>query len=178
MTEWLWISDLMHILGSLMRLLFVQNCLQHFCFRISRNKTSMFWPPLLLFLSVFIIWVRCDNGVELTACVLMERGTDDLFYNYDRHVAAMDLAVDYANDEILSSRQIKLTKYYVDIGPKCETKNHIVSFAIDLFEKGMDCSVFIGPGVPKLNLQLYKEIFDHMIKPVLLRLRVSHGSIV
>jgi hypothetical protein len=82
---------------------------------------------------------------QLNACLLMERGTS-LWYNYDKSAGAIDLALAYVNEQILSSIGFTLLTTYNDTGSTCSAKNHAVSFAMDLIEKGINCDVFIGGG--------------------------------
>jgi hypothetical protein len=103
---------------------------------------------LLRLLILSVLW-RSGGPAEfqsLTICLLVERGTNNLFYNFDRSAAAVDLALQYANDELLYSNNITLNSVYTDIGSTCSSRNHIVSYAMDLMSRGIKCDVYIGPG--------------------------------
>ncbi|OQV16420.1 Atrial natriuretic peptide receptor 1 [Hypsibius exemplaris] len=91
----------------------------------------------------------------LTVCLLVERGTNTLFYNFDRSAAAVDLALQYANDVILSDYNITLHSYYSDIGSTCSLRNHIMTYAMDLMSVGVKCDVYIGPGCGSAAESLY-----------------------
>ena len=85
-------------------------------------------------------------NANLNACLLVERGTKSLFYSFERSAAAVDLAVQYANDVILYGLKITLNTTYTDIGSTCDARNHLVSYAIGLRDTGVVCDVYIGPG--------------------------------
>ena len=100
----------------------------------------------IFFLSLVSTNARDQEATVLTACILAERGSDALFYNYDRSAAAVDLAVQYANEAILAERNLFLQKYDVNIGSTCSARSTIGSFALGLKDRGINCDVFIGPG--------------------------------
>ena len=84
--------------------------------------------------------------VSLLACLMIERRTGQrVVYDYDRSVAAIDLAVQYSNN-FLMPPGFNLTTFYVDIGSKCSPKPHITGYAMNLRYSGILCDVYIGPG--------------------------------
>ena len=115
---------------------------------------------------LFLTIVTVANGQErsvLTACVLAERGTNRLFYNYDRSAAAVDLAVQYANEAILADRNLVLQKHYVDIGSACSAKSRIGQFVMDLVQKGVNCDVYIGPGTLNIYCTMLQKKYQQLL---------------
>lgn len=86
------------------------------------------------------------NYTQLLACVFSEGGSDSLYYNYDRSEAAVDLAISYANYEILHPLGLELSIYYPDPGPVCSSRNGYGSVLMDMIQRGLKCDIFLGPG--------------------------------
>lgn len=82
----------------------------------------------------------------LRACLLIERGSDDLLYNYDKAAGAMALALQYSNEQLLNPLGINLVTTYYDIGSTCAARNHIVAIAMYLINQKIRCNVYIGVG--------------------------------
>ncbi|OWA52553.1 Atrial natriuretic peptide receptor 1 [Hypsibius exemplaris] len=99
--------------------------------------------------------------VVLNACLLTERTS---WYNYDRSAAAVDMALNYANDEILAPVGMHLVVSYSDIGTRCDAKNHAVTFAMDLIYRGIHCDAFIGAGCAYDFQSLY-DVADFLAIP-------------
>ncbi|GAV02533.1 hypothetical protein RvY_13082-2 [Ramazzottius varieornatus] len=108
----------------------------------------------LLIMTSFIDWSNTVTA-NLNACLLVERGTQNLFYSFERSAAAVELAVQYANDVILYRVGISLNTTYTDIGSTCEARNHLVAHAMGLRDRGTICDVYIGPGCGSAAESLY-----------------------
>ncbi|GAU91895.1 hypothetical protein RvY_04064 [Ramazzottius varieornatus] len=78
-------------------------------------------------------------------CYRLERNGVGMIYDYNEAAATMDMALDYANHNILPSH-LRLASVYRDIGNTCSAKTHIVEHALGLKDKGVFCTVYIGPG--------------------------------
>lgn len=85
------------------------------------------------------------GSYQLRACVIIENGSDTSFFDYDESVAAIDLAVEFANENILPN-YIQLTTSYVKMNSGCSERNHIVAEVMNLWAQGQWCDVYIGPG--------------------------------
>ncbi|XP_055351643.1 atrial natriuretic peptide receptor 1-like [Paramacrobiotus metropolitanus] len=90
----------------------------------------------------------------LLACFMSEGGSDDLFYNYQRSAAAVELALEYTN-QVLLPGNITIQRLHVDLGPTCPDKVHVVSYAMQLMESGIKCDVYVGPGCSAAAEALY-----------------------
>ena len=107
---------------------------------------------LTLALVLNTVWTMVfgTNSTTLHACKVAERRSVGLFYDYDRTAPAVDLAVQYVNEIILSSINFYLTYTYVDIGPNYSSASHALSYfmqkAWNMHGNNLNCDVFIGPG--------------------------------
>ena len=87
------------------------------------------------------------NKRTLLVCELIERSRGDrsVFYDFDRVSSAIDIAVDYANKQLLLNGY-QIQTYYQDIGKTCTKKNDAVKYALEVFTKGVNCNAYLGPG--------------------------------
>ena len=100
----------------------------------------------LVFFLAFPVELLAETRT-VTMCVMAERGSDDLFHNYDRSAAAVEMAVQYANENILAEQSFNLTQLDINIGSTCPVRSKIGSYVMDLVMRGINCDVFIGPGM-------------------------------
>ena len=89
--------------------------------------------------------VNRSSPLNLTMCYMIERNTSGIIYDYNKAAAALDLAMDYANNYVLPSH-LKLSSVYSDIGQTCSSRSHVIANALELRRAGIDCDVYIGPG--------------------------------
>ena len=102
---------------------------------------------------------------NITACLLIERGNPHLLYDYDQAAAGIDLAVQYVNENLFP-RDIRLQTHYTDIGNSCSFSSDILSYALELWERRVDCAVYIGPGCGMAVERLY-SFADFMHIPII-----------
>ncbi|GAU91889.1 hypothetical protein RvY_04062-2 [Ramazzottius varieornatus] len=111
----------------------------------------LFAHSLLMIYQFRSIWTQTNTPVstrpsrELTMCYMLERNGVGTIYDYNKAAAAMDMALDYATNNILPSH-VRLAGRYRDIGNVCSARTHIVGHALDLKDEGVSCAVYIGPG--------------------------------
>ncbi|GAV02260.1 hypothetical protein RvY_12851 [Ramazzottius varieornatus] len=103
----------------------------------------------------------------LLVCKLIERSRGDrsLFYDYDRVSSAIDIAVDYANKQLLLNGY-QITTYYQDIGRTCTKKNDVVKYALETFTNGVNCNAYLGPGCGYSADSLY-NLAEYMQTPMM-----------
>ncbi|OQV16974.1 Atrial natriuretic peptide receptor 1 [Hypsibius exemplaris] len=95
------------------------------------------------------------NLTTLNVCSVIEKGQNALVYNYLRAAAAIDMAVEYANDAILPD-DVRLKFFYKDGGSVCSANNKAVESALDWTKEGVQCNVYIGPGCDRAVADLYQ----------------------
>lgn len=78
-------------------------------------------------------------------CIIMEAGSTTIIADYDRLAAAGDLALQYIEGEILPA-EVKIRKIVRSAGSSCGSTYVAAKEALKLFEEGIDCDVFVGPG--------------------------------
>ncbi|GAV08191.1 hypothetical protein RvY_17921 [Ramazzottius varieornatus] len=108
--------------------------------------------------------VRSQPVTEIAVCLLLERNTSTIF-DYDRSRAAIEMGVQYVNDNVLPSSHV-LTTHYVDIGTSCSAKQHIIGYAMQLRESAVDCNVYVGPGCGAAAEILY-DVADFYDTPMI-----------
>ncbi|OWA53394.1 hypothetical protein BV898_17825 [Hypsibius exemplaris] len=82
----------------------------------------------------------------LLVCLLIETNSEGtLYYDYDKSAAAIDLALEYANNDILPTN-MTMIKHHESMGSTCTPHNHAASRLMKLAEEHFQCSVIIGPG--------------------------------
>ena len=128
-------------------------------------EASISWT---VFLPVFgLLLLRMGNAqstTEILVCLLLERITTSIF-DYDRSRAAIDMGVQYVNDNILPSG-FSLKTRYTDIGRTCSGKTHVVAYAMQLIKSGVNCSVYVGPGCGSAAEVLY-DLADYYNTPMI-----------
>jgi hypothetical protein len=130
------------------------------------NKFSMIWITFLILIVAENLAFGADTEVtNVTACLLIERGNPRLLYDYDKAAAAIDLAVSYVNDNIFPP-DLHLNTVYSDIGNSCGGQNKILSVAMNLWQGGVECAVYIGPGCGKTAENLY-DFADFFQTPII-----------
>ncbi|OWA52552.1 Atrial natriuretic peptide receptor 2 [Hypsibius exemplaris] len=102
-----------------------------------------------------------STKVVLNACLLTERTS---WYNYDRSAAAVDMALEFSNEQILAPVGMHLVLTYSDIGTSCAAKNSAVAFAMDLIYRGIHCDAFIGAGCA-YDFQTLYDVADFLAIP-------------
>ena len=81
----------------------------------------------------------------LTICSIIERGSRQLLADYDRLAAAMDLAIQTANRDILPDG-VTLTLVYKDGGRICAPKSATIGRIVEWAQQNVSCNIYIGPG--------------------------------
>ncbi|XP_055346499.1 atrial natriuretic peptide receptor 1-like [Paramacrobiotus metropolitanus] len=94
------------------------------------------------------------SGLNLTVCSVIESGNDMLVYNYQRAAAAIDLAIEYANEVILPA-DLRLILRYKNGGTVCGANNVAVRRALEWMKEDVQCHVYIGPGCDRAVADLY-----------------------
>jgi hypothetical protein len=89
------------------------------------------------------------NNRNILICLLIERSHGDrsVFYDYDRVASAIDIALDYVNNNFLKNG-FKFSTFYKDIGRTCSKKNDVVKYALQVLTSGVNCNAYLGPGAP------------------------------
>ncbi|XP_055344053.1 atrial natriuretic peptide receptor 1-like [Paramacrobiotus metropolitanus] len=82
---------------------------------------------------------------KLLGCILMERGDTNDLYDYNKAAAAFELAVEWINQYVFPVN-LSLQTRYLDIGSNCAPRNRIVAYAMDLWNRNINCDVYFGPG--------------------------------
>ncbi|XP_055354563.1 atrial natriuretic peptide receptor 1-like [Paramacrobiotus metropolitanus] len=83
---------------------------------------------------------------QLRACLFIERDlAGHTYYGYEKAAAAMDFALEYAN-ELIMPQKVKLSMQHIDIGTECRERNHLAAMMLNMIDTGYICDVIIGPG--------------------------------
>lgn len=111
--------------------------------------------PRLLYFSWAICYccllqTQCGQATELiplTMCVLMERDTEGLIYDYRKSEAAVNMAVETANENILAPN-FRIDVIYRDTGNNCPDPGLTSGAAhvLSLRDTGINCNLYIGLG--------------------------------
>jgi hypothetical protein len=78
-------------------------------------------------------------------CSVIEDGNDTLVYSYQRAAAAIDMALEFANEVILPP-EVKLKFFYKDGGSICSADNKAIESALAWMKEGVNCDLYLGPG--------------------------------
>ena len=82
---------------------------------------------------------------QVMVCLMMESGPK-LWYDYDKSSAALDLALSFVNQNILADIGLHFDTTFQNTAHSCAYKNHAVTYALELIDKGIHCDVYIGGG--------------------------------
>ncbi|XP_055344054.1 atrial natriuretic peptide receptor 1-like [Paramacrobiotus metropolitanus] len=86
-----------------------------------------------------------NDSVTLRGCILMERGNTYDLHDYDKSAAAIELAVEWVNQNVFPAN-LTMQTIYVDIGSRCSGKPMVLSYAMDLWQRNITCNAYFGPG--------------------------------
>ncbi|OQV18989.1 Atrial natriuretic peptide receptor 1 [Hypsibius exemplaris] len=87
-----------------------------------------------------------QGDTVMNVCVIMERDSQKVTVNYDKLAAAIDLALNYVEEEVLVDTGITLRHIYRDAGRICGTNHIAARAALKLFTDGIECDAYLGPG--------------------------------
>jgi hypothetical protein len=99
---------------------------------------------------------RSESAIVLRPCMMINRNTfGNMIFDFDKSAGAVQLALDYVTNNVLPD-DVVLEMVYINLGPICNAKSLVVSHAMNLWDKGINCNAYIGPGMRShiLNVNL------------------------
>ncbi|OQV15544.1 Atrial natriuretic peptide receptor 1 [Hypsibius exemplaris] len=99
------------------------------------------------------------DSIILDVCMFINRRTEGrLIQDFDKAAAAVYLGLEYARTNLLPDN-VALNMVYTDMGPVCRDRTIAMNHALRLFDRGIRCNVFIGPGCTQSAQSLYNYAF-------------------
>ncbi|XP_055346208.1 atrial natriuretic peptide receptor 1-like [Paramacrobiotus metropolitanus] len=97
-----------------------------------------------------------DQTINVTICVMYERNTVGLLYDFNRAQPALDMALTYVNEAVVAP-DMYVNAIYRDIGPYCTDPGltNAAQHALYLHDQGIHCDVYLGPGCGSAAEPLY-----------------------
>ncbi|OQV13911.1 hypothetical protein BV898_11906 [Hypsibius exemplaris] len=130
--------------------------------RVARLSAGPAWFARLQILTIATLCpqvfgkeTKVNNNTTLNMCSVIERGNINLVYNYRRAAAAIDMALEFAN-EILLPPEIQIAFHYKDGGDICAADNKAIGSAIEWVKEGVNCNIYLGPGCDRSVADLYR----------------------
>ncbi|OQV15545.1 Atrial natriuretic peptide receptor 1 [Hypsibius exemplaris] len=101
---------------------------------------------------------RNPNNTILDVCMFINRHSNGRLINdFDRAAVAVSLGLDYVRNNLLPDN-VALNMVYIDEGPECPEKVEAVNLALQLYDRGVRCKAFIGPGCTRSVQSLYDYV--------------------
>ncbi|XP_055352763.1 atrial natriuretic peptide receptor 1-like isoform X2 [Paramacrobiotus metropolitanus] len=99
---------------------------------------------------------QSDDRVNVTMCVMYERDTVGLLYDFNRAQPALDLALTYVNEAVVAPDMF-IRAIYRNIGTSCTDPGltYAAQHALYLHDQGINCDVYLGPGCGSAADALY-----------------------
>lgn len=96
---------------------------------------------------VLVISNETEDPKVLTMCALVESNNTELIYDYDKSAAGIYMGLEYVN-EFMFAPDFRLRFIETNIGRFCGEGElpHAAAHALFLWENGIRCNVFLGPG--------------------------------
>jgi hypothetical protein len=102
---------------------------------------------------------RSESAIVLRPCMMINRNTSgNLIFDFDKSASAVQLALDYVTNNVLPE-DVVIDIVYVNLGPVCTGKTVVVYEAMKLWERGINCHVYIGPGNSIMTMTFKKSLF-------------------
>lgn len=86
------------------------------------------------------------DQILIQPCILYNKdGGDQITFDYSKGGAAVEMAIEYAIENIVPANVVFDTRF-VNLGHDCTVKDTSVHYALELWQAGVQCDVFMGPG--------------------------------